>query len=369
MVQKQARIHRGLITSHSSWGKEGTIVYFFCLSELYAVIMSTYELNEVAPEPVQGLPIPGSSTTSTSTLTSGQVSLGIPASLPTNGNSHPYLTRSIHILNKVQQYSIIPFSGFSILHIFGVVITPAIFGVDAGNDMIGLGREIYHVPFVEMSILISATVHVVSGIALNLTRRYYKYVKYGKSRIQRDDKDKEKEKYKDKRSKREHIDRSMKIVGNKDDVEVRDINEGLGGLSSIVGAGSRPSFTVRWFGLSPLSFSGYVFLILLMGHVFYERVRPLINDGDSSMVDLGYVAYALQNGFWKVASGLNLLVVTGTYHMLVGCNRYLGLFTLRQRRRTYVALGVLALLGIVSVWRVSCGRVFAAAAKRYAEYV
>jgi succinate dehydrogenase/fumarate reductase cytochrome b subunit len=296
--------------------------------------MST--LHEVSPEPVALGP-------------------GIPAGLSPSGNNHPYLTKTISILRKAQAYSIIPFGGFAAIHIFSVVITPAIFGPEAGNDMIGLGREIYHVPIVELSILLSATIHVTSGILLNFTRKYYNYIKYGKTKL-------------GKNFKKDSIKNSMKIKSNIENTEVKDINEGLGGISSIVGAGSRPSITARWLGLSPLSFSGYMFLIFLGGHVFYERIAPLIVDGDSSMIDLNYVSHGLQETFWKTFNGINLLVITGTYHMLVGLNRYLGRFTLKQRKRTYQTLAMLAILGCVSLLRVKQIEVFSAAAKRYNQY-
>lgn len=297
------------------------------------------ELHEVAPEPVA--------------YPSG---VGIPSNLPKNGNTHPYLTRSISVLSKLQQYSVIPFSGFAIIHIFGVVITPAIFGPETGNDMIGIGREIYQVPFVEYGIFLSAGIHVLSGILLNFTRKYYSYVKYGKAKVK-------------KNIKKENIEKSMKIKSKMEDEEVKDINEGLGGLTSIVGAGSRPSITSRFFGLSPLSFSGYVFLILLSGHVFYERLAPILVDGDSSMIDLSFIAHSLQQTFGKTFTLLNMLVVTATYHMCVGWNRYLRRFTLKQRKVTYQTLIVLAAMGAISLLRIKDLPVFASAAKRFDLYV
>lgn len=297
------------------------------------------ELHEVAPEPV--------------TFNSGP---GIPSNLPGTGNTHPYLTKSISILSRLQQYSVFPFTGFSIIHIFGVVITPAIFGPETGNDMIGIGREIYHIPIIEYGIFISSAIHVVSGILLNFTRKYYNYVKYGKSKVK-------------KNTKKEGIEKSMKINGKIEDEEVKDINEGLGGLTSIVGAGSRPSITSRFLGLSPLSFSGYILLILLSGHVFYERIAPILVDGDSSLIDLSYVAHGLQQTFWKTFTVLNMLVITATYHMCVGWNRYLRRFTLKQRKRTYQTLLVLAVMGAVSLFRIKSLPVFASAAKRFDLYV
>ncbi|ODQ48908.1 hypothetical protein PICMEDRAFT_14429 [Pichia membranifaciens NRRL Y-2026] len=296
------------------------------------------ELHEVAPEPVQ-MAVPG-----------------IPPSLPSSGTTHPYLMKSIDFLRTTQQYSVIPFSAFSALHVASVVVGPALFGPEVGNDMISVGRELYHVPLVELGILVSACVHVVSGIAVNLLRQYYNYVKYGKAKRK-------------KNQNRTKLETAMKITRSPNDVEVRDIDEGLGGISSIVGAGSRPSITSRFLGLSPLAFSGYVLLVLLGGHVYYERVAPLLVDGDSSMIDMTYIAHGLQQKFWEAFTALNLLVATGCYHMLVGWNRYLRRFSLRARKNTYLTLGVLSALCCASLLRVRNLDVFAAAAHRFDIYL
>lgn len=298
------------------------------------------DLKEVVPEPVNiGPGVPG-----------------VPASLPKSGDSHPYLSRSISLCKKVQKYSVLPFSCFSLVHIFSVVVTPAVFGPQTADDLISVGRELYHIPVVEVGIFASAALHVVSGVVGNLLTRYQNYVKYGRSGARRN-------------SKKHKFETSMKVTGNAEDVEVKDINEGLGGISSVVGAGSRPSITSRMFGLSPLAFSGYVYLCLLLDHIFNERVAPVMVDGDSSMVDLSYVSYAMQQTFWKTFTGLNLLVVTATYHMAVGANRYLKRFKLKQRRRTYLTLVALAACGFVSLLRIRHVDVFTAAAKRFHLYL
>ncbi|AWU73856.1 uncharacterized protein C5L36_0A04530 [Pichia kudriavzevii] len=293
------------------------------------------DLKEVAPEPVEL-----------------SASMGPSTSTPSE-NRHGSVLRAIGILNKVQTYSVLPFSAFSCLHILGVVITPAIFGTEAGDDMIGLGREIYHVPLVEYGILGSAAVHVISGVSLNLARKYYRYLKYGKSNIK----------------KRQSGDDKLIVPGKEEDIEVRDADKGLGGITSVLGAGSRVSFTSRYLGLSPLAFSGYFFLALLTGHVYYERVSPIVVDGDSSFVDLSYVAYSLQKTFLKTYFGLNTLVLVGSYHMLVGMNRILRRFTLKQRKMTYKAIFVLATLGAVSLWRISQIDVLPAMAAKFHSYV
>ncbi|KAG0690831.1 hypothetical protein C6P40_001091 [Pichia californica] len=216
------------------------------------------ELHEVEPEPITTLP-------------------GIPASLPKNGTTHPYLIKSINILSKFQQYSVMPFSVFSIIHLSGVVIGTSIFGPQIGDDLIGLGREIYQVPIIEIGIFISAGIHVISGISINLLRKYYNYVKYGGRKSKKDE---NREKFQNLTTK--PIKNSIDTNGNNSE-EVKNIDEGLGGIGSIIGIGSRKSITSRWLGLSPLAFSGYLFLGLLIGHVYYERIVPIAVDGDSSM--------------------------------------------------------------------------------------
>lgn len=300
-------------------------------------------LKEIAPEPIKSIP-------------------GIPASLPKNGTTHPYLIKSINILRIIQQYSVIPFSGFSLIHLTSVVIGPSIFGPQIGDDLISVGREIYQVPIIEIGILVTAGIHVISGISINLLRRYYNYIKYGfKSKD-----DKIKKNYNSNNSK---FDNTIKITSKPDDIEVKNINEGLGGISSIIGIGSRESITSKLFGLSPLSFSGYIFLILLGGHIYYERISPILIDGDSSMVDLSYVAFGLKETFWKTFTVLNLLVATGSYHILVGWNRYLKRFSLRQRKNTYITLLIISCLSCVSLLRIKQMDVFTSAAKRFLMYV
>lgn len=297
------------------------------------------ELKSVEPEPelVENVP-------------------GIPSSLPKSGNTHPYLIKSISFLTSLQKYSVLPFGAFSAIHIASVVISPAIFGPEVGNDMISVGRELYHVPMIEIGIFISAGIHVLSGITCNILKKYYNYVKYGKYKVEKNDS-------------KEKIEKSMRIKGNPEDNEVTDINEGLGGIGSMIGIGSRKSITSRLFGLSPIGFSGYVFLFFLAGHVFHERMVPILVDGDSSLVDMMYVAYTLQDSFITIFSKLNLLVITGCYHMLVGGNRYLKQFSLKARKRTYITLGILSSLTCVSIIRINNMEVFNAVGNRFQLYL
>lgn len=266
-------------------------------------------LNEIAPEPVK-LPV------------------GVPFGAP---NGTRAVERAIGICSKVQRYTVWPLSLFAVVHLSSVVVAPAVFGVDMGNQMILMGRELYQNPAVEWGLLLSAAGHVISGISLNLLRRYLRYLKYGSSK------------------KNTATDHSV----YKNAEEVKDIDEGLGGITSILGLGSRKSITARWLGLSPLSFSGYLLLGLLAGHVFYERVQPLQVYGESGFVDLGFVSKAMATKGPQVSVSLFLLVATGTYHIAAGWNWLLGKFKYHDRIRSYVFISALSSFALIALSKIS----------------
>lgn len=267
-------------------------------------------LREVAPEPVE-----------------------IPIGVPIRPKSQSYVVRTIRVLSFVQKWSVIPFTMFAGIHLLSVAIVPAFFGVEAGNDLILAGRELYQMPQVEWGLLISTSAHVISGILLNGLRKYYNYIKYGTSK-----------------SKKNHANAKYKKTDERD--EVKDINQGLGGITSLLGLGPRKSLSYKWFGLSPLSFSGYIFLGLILGHVYMVRVGPLLTTGDSGIVDLNYVSKSMQRKGAIVHLPLIGLVSSGVYHMVVGWNRVLGLFTRRDRLRSYATITSIVAVAGVSMWRI-----------------
>ncbi|GMM31177.1 hypothetical protein DAMA08_039220 [Martiniozyma asiatica (nom. inval.)] len=284
------------------------------------------QLKEVEPEPVKNIP-----------------------GIPVRQNSHPYILKAINVLQSIQYNSVLPFGLFSVIHLSSVVVTPAIFGIEAGNMMISTGRELYHVPIVEIGLLGSALAHVISGFALNITRKFYNYKKYGMVNPSIAD---------EKRMKSDV----------KEQEEVKDPNEGLGGITSMLGLGSRKSLTSKYLGLSPLSFSGYMLVVLLGAHVYQLRLVPLMVDGDSSFVDISFITHLLQKEFLKLFTLMNLMVVIGVYHMAAGWNRINKQFSRTARKRAYFLTIGLALLSTISLWKIGGSNVAKAMAKRFARY-
>ncbi|GME99651.1 unnamed protein product [Ambrosiozyma monospora] len=298
---------------------------------------STSSLRTVPPEPItlNDDPIPG---------------------IPTSGSpSKPFTLCLIPALKQVQKYSTIPFSIFAILHVSAVVVAPATAGTGIAEELISAGRELYQVSGFEQGLLISTLLHVFSGVALSLLRQYDRYIKYGsrKARVTSTRK---------KASKFPSSDPNDEIVDDK--------NEGLGGISSLLGLGSRKSLTYKYLGLSPLSFSGYVLVACLAYHVVKERINPLLVDGDSSMVDLSYVSHAINLDPLKTIVGMSVLVGTSAYHILSGWNRYLKLFTLRARKRTYGLIAILTALAFVSCFEIKkIGPAYGVTAKTFNAYI
>lgn len=267
------------------------------------------QLHEVEPVPVEAQ----------------EVVIGPTEPIP--GSSLNILGSSISLLTTLQKYSTAPIGVFFFLHAIGVVVVPAIMGPEAGNDVIVTGREIYQTKLGETLLLGSLVIHCLSGITLNLLRKYQHWKKYGKMS--------------------ESSRKKKKLRTDQENEEVKDKNEGLGGLFSLFGAGSHRSLTYKWFGLSPIAFSGYITMFVTLGHVVKMRINPLMVDGDSSYVDLSYVSYAFHHDV-VVMIVYPLFVAAGSYHMISGANRYLKLFSLRARRTAYILIGTLSLLGLLS---------------------
>ncbi|QPG74928.1 hypothetical protein FOA43_002266 [Brettanomyces nanus] len=292
-------------------------------------------LQQVPPEPIQPEIL--------------EKAPGIPITSPSNTQT-PFLSHSISVLAFIQKYSVIPFSLFTFIHLSGVVITPALFGIDPGNEVIDIGREVYQTSLTEPIIIGSVISHASSGILLNLFRRILRYKKYGSSRyIPKEEK--------------------STIKTTKDKEEVKDVNEGLGGLSSFLGLGSKKALTYRLFGISPISFSGYILCVLLSAHVIKLRFNPLQVDGDSSYVDLSYLSYCISK-VGAIIPVYTLFVFTGAYHMITGANRFFKLFSKKARKVAYFGIYSLSFLAFVSLIRIArMDPVTGTMAARFHEYL
>ncbi|ODV84191.1 hypothetical protein CANARDRAFT_68744 [[Candida] arabinofermentans NRRL YB-2248] len=271
--------------------------------------------------------------------------------ITSKGLPKPATSKLIPFLTAVQKYSTIPFSIFSFLHLSSVVVAPSLSLIEIGEQLMSMGREIYQVSGFEKILLWSSIAHVLSGMSLRGIRLYDNYNKYGKVKV-----------------KKRRGSRSWK-AGQENKETVTDKDEGLGGILSILGLGSRKSLSARFLGLSPSSFSGYLLVPMLIYHVIKERIGPWLVDGDSSFIDLSYISHAIFKNPLKTPVGLVVMVAVASYHMLSGFNRFMKLFSLRARKLTYAAIATTTFLASLSVFFISkMGPAFGATARRFDAY-
>jgi hypothetical protein len=80
-----------------------------------------------------------------------------------------------------------------------------------------------------------------------------------------------------------------------------------------------------WPAFSNVAASGYIFSVLLSAHVAMNRVLPLIVDGDSSNIGLGYVAHGFARHPFSAWASYTLLLSVGVGHMVWGMAKWLNL--------------------------------------------
>ena len=96
---------------------------------------------------------------------------------------------------------------------------------------------------------------------------------------------------------------------------------------------------------------------LLAYHYYKFRLRPLQVDGDSSLVNLHYVAYVLKGSVWgHIGNWVNTLLLAGLvwvtmYHWVSGVMRYQRWFSARSRWWGYVVINSVTALAMVSITR------------------
>lgn len=297
--------HRNSKSSHDFHG----------VQEVHEVLREV-ELQAVEPEPIQVIESNGELEVVNSARSVNSLTEEKPV-----GSAHPYVTQTVGILRKVQKWSSIPFLAFTGIHLVSVVATPALFGVEAGNAMIVLGREVYQTGVVEKGLLASVLVHVTSGALLQILRR---------------------------------------------------VHRGLSGHSF--------KYSFSWkLRFNPVRLSGWILTVLAACHVFKERWAPLRVDGDSSFVDLSYVGWALnQPGRWLVTgAGLVALVAVGVFHAGAAWPQVVGVtskWVLRDPKRwkrllkwAVLAAGAAAAAALART-AAETPRVAGALARRFAAY-
>ena len=117
---------------------------------------------------------------------------------------------------------------------------------------------------------------------------------------------------------------------------------------------------IKWPRVSGTSALGFALTPLVAAHMFVNRITPLVVDGDSSGVGLGYVAHAFAKHPGVAFSAYVALVGVGAWHVAWGWAKWLGLSPetakgadttereLARKRRWYGVNGVAALLA--GVW-------------------
>lgn len=231
----------------------------------------------------------------------------------------PFKKTLISILRKLQKYSAFAFTGFVGLHTTTVITLPA-FQVPLGicQEAFEVARQVYTATPIQWLLTLSITIHVASGLALRFLANKKKPVSNGFN------------------------------TNN----EIGD--EGLGGITSLIGLGTRKSIVSKYFGLTPLAFSGYSLLGLVLFHQYKFKWVPLEVDGDRASVSLQYVGVVLNNSFVKYGKILNFamlfgLIVVGSYHTISGMLKLNRKFLDFYRKLGYGIIGSICGLGLVSM--------------------
>ncbi|KHN94434.1 N2,N2-dimethylguanosine tRNA methyltransferase [Metarhizium album ARSEF 1941] len=209
-------------------------------------------------------------------------------------------------VTRIQKYSSYATGIFTALHLVNVSLIPAVTQSVAGSETyLLMTRELYQTSVAEpVLVALPVALHVASGLALRLLRRWHNMKRYG--------------------------------GGTPGMHALHAMREALSGKSGE--SGGRP---VRlWPPLSYISISGYALTLFYGAHVFVNRVLPLAVEGNSSNIGLAYVAH----GFARhpVMSGLAYvgLLATAGGHMVWGAARWFGMAPSTQGWRGKASVGV-----------------------------
>lgn len=175
-------------------------------------------------------------------------------------------------MSAFQRYSTYPPTAFFVLHLTNTSLIPLLTrSVPSSEPYLLLTRPVYQAPGLEHVVLtVPVLTHLVSGIILRNIRASRRARLYGaETRAQR--------------------------------------------------------YMLSWWPrMSVQARLGYLLLPLLGTHVLVNRVVPLIEDGGSSGVGLGYVAHGFARSpvFWNIYYGV--FVATGVWHFVGGWAAWLG---------------------------------------------
>lgn len=273
----------------------------------------------------------------------------------------------ISILYKIQKYSAYTFLGFLGLHSTTVILLPGLqLPLEICQDSFEMARLVYLGQYFESMILGSLVLHVVSGVSIRYLRRaitnrngsinhhhnhHYHHNHQHNHKLPDDTVD---------QSSDDDYNLSTSISQQNANHLVNnqyiDDSHGLGGITSLIGLGSKKSIISNWTGLTPLSFSGYCLIPLIMYHVFKFRWVPAIVDDDNLLVNLQYINVVLNQSLIKWGNKINFVVLLGLiwtsgYHFTSGILKFNGKFLDYYKKLGYGILTGISVLGFMSLTR------------------
>lgn len=163
--------------------------------------------------------------------------------------------RIIQGLKAAQKYSAIGFTAFAGLHLTSTIVLPALVSVDSGNAALMAGRTLYQSSLGEpLWVYGSLLLHITSGLILHARRVYIAKTRHG-----------------------------------------------------------------RWIcGLTPTISSGLILTVLASSHLYATRLKPMMALGDSSLISLDFITWALRDNVWVTGSAMILLSFVFFDHALRG---------------------------------------------------
>ncbi|TGJ87482.1 hypothetical protein E0Z10_g1288 [Xylaria hypoxylon] len=193
----------------------------------------------------------------------------------------------IFYLTRIQRYSSYTFTFFAGLHFTNTSLIPLIYrSVPYSEPFLLMTRELYQTRLTEPLLVgLPVLAHVVSGLSIRLLRRNQNKKRY-----------------------QGHASPSL-----------HDSKTSLSSSST-----SHTSSRI-WPVFSNIAASGYVYAVLLTSHVAMNRVLPLVVDGDSSNIGLGFVSHGFARHASSAYVAYILLLSASAGHMVWGMARWLDL--------------------------------------------
>ncbi|MCP8717130.1 MAG: MCP1 family protein [Asgard group archaeon] len=282
------------------------------------------ELSRVTPIPLESLDDLDTTSDSHSTTSNNN-----------NNNNNTTKKKSwiIPTLYKFQKYSAYSFVSFLGIHVSSVIIVP-ILPIDQGikDEVFSMAKAIYQsIPLYEsICIFGSVSIHLLSGIGIRI---YRKLIINNNKKIKRDMNKNSKERFE-----------LNKIKDDDDDI-------GFGGLSNLFGLGYKKSFTVKYFKLTPLQFSGYLLIPFLLFHGYKFRFIPWEIEGDSSLINLEYISYVLnlKHPLWNTFALCSLIWIMA-YHSTNGLLKLQNKYSKNWKKIGLSIVNGMGFLGMFAVY-------------------